>query len=113
MLFCGLEFNDGFRLTAKELASDPRFDVAACPREDVAARIADAHIAVPLMSRLDAQMLARAPALRYVLQFGVGLEARCVALRSTQPPKLSHLARRAWTSRRRARRACAWPTFRP
>ena len=31
------------------------------------------------MSRLDAQLLARAPALRYVLQFGVGLEARRVA----------------------------------
>jgi hypothetical protein len=110
VLFCGLEFHDGFKLTAKELAADPRFDVTACRREDVAAHIADAHIAVrgapgahtslpaasrrapgadvhgvarvqvPLMSRLDAQLLARAPALRYVLQFGVGLEARRVAL---------------------------------
>ena len=126
VLFCGLEFNDGFKLTAKELAADPRFDVAACKREDVAAHIADAHIAVrgrarcrigptagarptarstprrfaasksaeltclprcvsqvPLMTRLDAQLLARAPALRYVLQFGVGLEARCVV----RPPQ--------------------------
>ena len=31
------------------------------------------------MLRLDAQLLARAPALRYVLQFGVGLEVRCAA----------------------------------
>lgn len=46
MLFCGLEFHDGFKLTAKELATDPRFDVTACRREDVAAHIADAHIAV-------------------------------------------------------------------
>ena len=35
------------------------------------------------MTRLDAQLLARAPALRYVLQFGVGLEARCVV----RPPR--------------------------
>ena len=46
VLFCGLEFNDGFKLTAKELAADPRFDVVACKREDVNAHIADAHIAV-------------------------------------------------------------------
>jgi hypothetical protein len=46
VLFCGLEFNDGFKLTAKELEADPRFDVTACRREDVAAHIADAHIAV-------------------------------------------------------------------
>ena len=46
VLFCGLEFNDGFKLTAKELAADPRFDVVACRREDVDAHIADAHIAV-------------------------------------------------------------------
>jgi hypothetical protein len=46
VLFCGMEFNDGFKLTAKELATDPRFDVVACNREDVEAHIADAHIAV-------------------------------------------------------------------
>ena len=46
MLFCGMEFNDGFKLTAKELAADPRFDVVACKREDVEAHITDAHIAV-------------------------------------------------------------------
>ena len=46
MLFCGLEFNDGFKLTAKELEHDPRFAVTACRREDVAANITDAHIAV-------------------------------------------------------------------
>ena len=46
MLFCGQEFNDGFKLTAIELAGDPRFDVVCCRREDVDAHIAGAHIAV-------------------------------------------------------------------
>ena len=46
MLFCGLEFNDGYALTARELAGDARFVVAACAREDVGKHIADAHIAV-------------------------------------------------------------------
>ena len=35
----------------------------------------DAHVAVPLMSRLDAHHMDKAPDLRLILQFGVGLEA--------------------------------------
>lgn len=48
--------------------------VRQCRREDVAANIGTAHMAVPLMSRLDADMLAKAHNLKVILQYGVGVE---------------------------------------
>ena len=45
VLFCGLEFHDGYALTAAQLAGDARFHVTRCAREDVATHIADAHLA--------------------------------------------------------------------
>lgn len=76
MLFCGHEFRDGFVFTREALAGDERFVVTSCAREDVAAHVLDADMAVPLMTPVDAPLLAAATRLRYVLQFGVGLEAR-------------------------------------
>jgi hypothetical protein len=108
VLFCGVEFGEGFARTAAALAGDARFAVTRCAREELEAHIGDADMAVrlrgqrlrrlvrvasdpscagagarqvPLMARIDAPLLARAPRLRYVLQFGVGLEARCAACR--------------------------------
>ena len=74
LLFCGKEFSEGFRRTAEALADCPDIDCVSCTRDEVAAQIVDADIAVPLMTRLDAATLAEATQLRLVLQFGVGIE---------------------------------------
>ena len=74
VLFCGEEFPDGARHTAKCLAQCPDVDVVVCARADVPTHIVEADVAVPLMTRLDAATIARAKRLRMVLQFGVGLE---------------------------------------
>jgi phosphoglycerate dehydrogenase-like enzyme len=48
--------------------------VVVCRRDEVHAHIADADVAVPLMTRLDAAIIAAGTRLQLVLQFGVGLE---------------------------------------
>ena len=48
--------------------------VIRCERSQVAAALQTAHVAVPLMSRLDRQLLLAGPKLRLILQFGVGME---------------------------------------
>ena len=77
VLFCGLEFSDGFNHTksfVEERGLD--VDVVRCPRERVLDEIRDADVAVPLMTTLDGDALSRGASgrLRLVLQFGVGLE---------------------------------------
>ena len=59
VLFCGLEFHQGFACTKRRCdalnaaSGSAGIEVVACARSEVAARIADADIAVPLMTRLD------------------------------------------------------------
>ena len=86
VLFCGCEFLEGWnqtRLAVENAGLSDVIDVVRCERADVAREIRDAHVAVPLMTRLDATTLRDARSLRMVLQFGVGLEgvdeAACVA----------------------------------
>jgi lactate dehydrogenase-like 2-hydroxyacid dehydrogenase len=86
VLFCGLEFLEGWnqtRLAVEHAGLSDQIDVVRCDRQDVPREIQDAHVAVPLMTRLDATALQNANALRMVIQFGVGLEgvdeAACVA----------------------------------
>ena len=86
VLFCGLEFLEGWnqtRLAVERAGLSDAIDVVRCDRADVPREIQDAHVAVPLMTRLDATALRDARALRMVIQFGVGLEgvdeAACVA----------------------------------
>jgi phosphoglycerate dehydrogenase-like enzyme len=86
VLFCGLEFLEGWnqtRLAVEHAGLSDQIDVVRCDRVDVPREIQDAHVAVPLMTRLDATALQNANALRMVIQFGVGLEgvdeAACVA----------------------------------
>ena len=49
-------------------------EVRSCGRERLKAEIGDADMAVPLMTRLDADTIALGTRLRLILQFGVGLE---------------------------------------
>lgn len=48
--------------------------VVRCPRGDVAAHIAQADVLVPLMTRLDRELMQKASRARLILQYGVGLE---------------------------------------
>ena len=48
--------------------------VKKCRRQDLANHIGSAHVAVPMMSKLDGDMLRRGRQLKMVLQYGVGVE---------------------------------------
>jgi lactate dehydrogenase-like 2-hydroxyacid dehydrogenase len=77
VLFCGHEFADGFEYARKHAASLPHVDVDRCERAETSTRIETCEVAVPLMTKLDADIIARGARdgrLRLVLQFGVGLE---------------------------------------
>lgn len=50
------------------------WQVLKCGRQDLARHIGDVQVAVPMMSRLDADMLRQGKQLKLVLQFGVGVE---------------------------------------
>jgi phosphoglycerate dehydrogenase-like enzyme len=76
VLFCGCttDFHAGYVLTARELAGEPSVLVECCEQNEVASRIGGADMAVPFMTPVDAELLRQAPRLRYLLQYGVGLE---------------------------------------
>lgn len=68
----------GYKFTAEALDGSG-ISVVQCDREDVPAEIADADLVVPLMTPLPRDLLQKAPKLKTVLQYGVGLEAVDVA----------------------------------
>ncbi|KAK9798534.1 hypothetical protein WJX73_010930 [Symbiochloris irregularis] len=75
ILFCGEEFAGGFKLTKEACESKmPNVEVVRCRRQDLAAPIGSADVALPMMSKLDAGLLAKAKQLKLILQFGVGVE---------------------------------------
>lgn len=78
VLFCGHMMRAGFEFTRQAveragLAST--LLVQQCSTEELPAAVRDAHVAVPLMSAFDKQLLQHARQLQMILQFGVGLEA--------------------------------------
>lgn len=64
----------GFVFTRDALAATPGVEVVQCERGELAAALQSADVAVPLMSRLDARLLAAAPRLKLIIQYGVGVE---------------------------------------
>ena len=79
VLFCGREMHYGWLYTRQAAASNPAVEVLQCDRGDAPAALRCAHVAVPLMTRLDAATLNAAAAgahglLRHVIQYGVGVE---------------------------------------
>ncbi|CAK0780981.1 hypothetical protein CVIRNUC_005244 [Coccomyxa viridis] len=74
VLFCGEEFTWGFRFSKEALEAEPDIEVRQCRREDVGKEVGSAHMAVPLMAKLDAAMLEKAHHLKVILQYGVGVE---------------------------------------
>jgi phosphoglycerate dehydrogenase-like enzyme len=77
VLFCGMEFEEGWnqtRLAVERSYLSNTVDIVRCARADVPTEIVDADLVVPLMTKLDATTLDKATRLAMVLQFGVGLE---------------------------------------
>ena len=77
VLFCGQMMRAGFQFTrdaAQRAGLTAALQISECSGDELQHEIRDAHVAVPLMSRLDDAMMAAAPKLRMILQFGVGLE---------------------------------------
>lgn len=50
------------------------FQVMRCPQSEVRNHIHEADVAVPLMCKLDAQLLRTAQRLKLIIQYGVGVE---------------------------------------
>lgn len=75
VLFCGRDMHYGFAFTREALAGDAGVEVQQCDRVQLAAELATADVAVPLMSRLDAPLLQAASQLKLIIQYGVGVEA--------------------------------------
>ena len=79
VLFCGRDMHFGWQYTHEALLNDRDIEVVQCDRESAARLLPEFHVAVPLMTRLDAAAVSAAGIrnqgnLRLVLQFGVGLE---------------------------------------
>ena len=77
MLFCGRMMRAGFQFTHEATARAglaATLQISECSSAELPRAIRDAHVVVPLMSRVDESLLAAAPHLRMILQFGVGLE---------------------------------------
>ncbi|MHB8766609.1 MAG: 2-hydroxyacid dehydrogenase [Deferrisomatales bacterium] len=71
ILFCDTAFPSAREALARDLPTD---EILWCPQAEVPGRLAEAEVAIPLMTRLTAELLERAPRLRLVHQFGAGLE---------------------------------------
>ncbi len=76
ILFCDTSFAPGREALERLLPDD---EVRCCPRAEIARHIPEADVAVPLMSRLDADLIAKGRRLRLIQQFGVGLEGVDIA----------------------------------
>lgn len=70
ILFCGEEFPWGARLLRKFLPDD---DIQTVPRSEVRVRGIDADVLIPLMHRLEPELIAQTRA-TLIHQYGVGLE---------------------------------------
>ncbi|CAG9463473.1 unnamed protein product [Pedinophyceae sp. YPF-701] len=75
VLFCGHDMTKGYEFTKEELeAADPSAVVTRCQRGDVLDHARDAHVLVPLMTRIEEHVIASSPDLRMIIQYGVGIE---------------------------------------
>ena len=74
VLFCGNHFEDGFQNTKQALSDEKNLVVVQCNVDDIKKEITDAHVVVPLMSKIRKDLIQHAPRLALIMQFGVGLE---------------------------------------
>jgi phosphoglycerate dehydrogenase-like enzyme len=66
--------NSGFQFTNDNLSNEPDIDVTVCRREDIAKEIVDASVVVPLMSRIDRDLISKSRRLKLIMQYGAGVE---------------------------------------
>ncbi len=71
ILFCDVAFEDARRCLERYLPDDT---ILYCPKEQIHSLISEVDVAVPLMSRLDRDLIYKGGRLRLIQQFGVGLE---------------------------------------
>ncbi|GAB4248683.1 2-hydroxyacid dehydrogenase [Deferrisoma sp.] len=71
ILFCDTSFPAARATLGRYLPDD---EIVCCPQSELADHIGAAEVAIPLMARLDAELLENAGRLRLIHQFGVGLE---------------------------------------
>lgn len=71
ILFCDTSFGKARKALARLLPHD---EVLYCPRADITELIGEVDVAIPLMSPLDADLIAQGRRLSLIQQFGVGLE---------------------------------------
>ncbi|KAL4519686.1 hypothetical protein Ndes2526B_g01739 [Nannochloris sp. 'desiccata'] len=74
VVFCGKMLHYSFKFSHDELEPDPEISVIQCASEDVKEELADADVAIPLLTALTAEIIQNAPKLKVILQFGVGVE---------------------------------------
>ncbi|PRW58809.1 kinase [Chlorella sorokiniana] len=74
VLFCGHDMHYGYLFTSEALEGEEGVEVLQCERSELPLLIRSADVAVPLMSRLDAQLLRSAERLKLIIQYGVGVE---------------------------------------
>lgn len=71
ILFCDTTFEHARKALKRYLTDD---EILYCPKEDIEKIIANVDVAIPLMARLDEDLIEKASKLRLIQQFGVGLE---------------------------------------
>ena len=74
VLFCGKHFPWAMRLTREELEGHPGIECSDCDPSELEERIADAHLVLPFMLKIDEGIISKGNHLRCVLQYGVGLD---------------------------------------
>lgn len=74
VLFCGPHFQSSVKYTREYLQNYPFIQVDNVAIDDVPDAIGKCEICVPLVMRLDSNVLSRAGGLKLIVQYGVGLE---------------------------------------
>ncbi|KAA6423439.1 MAG: D-3-phosphoglycerate dehydrogenase [Trebouxia sp. A1-2] len=74
VLFCGEELPFSYTYTSEALQNDHGIKVVRCAQSEIKRHLQEADVAVPLMCKLDAQLLRTAKRLKMIIQYGVGVE---------------------------------------
>ena len=75
VLFCGRDhFPSAFIYTSEELKGRKEVMVCQCDSCELDTQIQDAHVVIPLMTKITGNLIQNAPYLNLIMQFGVGLE---------------------------------------
>ncbi|KAI4331841.1 hypothetical protein L6164_016796 [Bauhinia variegata] len=74
VLFCGSQFPGSHECTREYLKDHSFIKVDVVPLEDVPMVIADYHVCIVKMMRLDSDLISRAVQMQLIMQYGVGLE---------------------------------------